>query len=744
MVNGGEVRSVLYNQEKLLAHLTTTFGDSDIVLKSLVGREAISELFEFKIVFSAKDSSLDLEKALGSSINIALKSESQERYIDGIVTEFSQGATENKNDVYVTEYSATIRPSLWLLTLDRNSLVFQNKTAIDIINQVLKDQGVTDIDDKTKSCGKVEREYCVQYAESSFNFISRLMEDEGIFYFFDHQKNKHSLVLADDSSAHAKPAGESKIGFLKSINDVFPLGKVFDASMTTAVNTGGYSLSDYNYTISETDLFSKLDTKWKGQMFYEYPGTFAKLKDGEDLSKLRAQLFEFNHCLFSASSTAANLTSGFLCEVTDHYVDKFNSEYVVYDMEHSYSFSNSSGFIYRNRFRAFEKGTEFRPPRKTPKPRIYGTQTAIVTCPSDEEIFRNEHCAVKVHFHWDQMGKNDDTDSCWVRVAQSLAGSSWGGVFIPRVGQEVVVTFIEGDPDRPLIVGCVYNDKYMPLYSDQEAMISSLKTVTFTDDSRFQEIRFNDEKDKEELFVRAQKDMTILIWDGNRSVTLQSDAGAIESTFHIVEGNHSFTDDKGNVSVLATEGDITVDDKKGNVTVTLDEGNCTVELKKGDLSITIKGGGVTEDVEKDYSIKVGGNLTMEVSGDISIKADGGIAIEAGKGITMKAGQDFAAEAGTAFSAKGGTDFKGEAGTAMTLKGGTDFNAESGTAMALKAGMNCDIAAQMNASLKGQMQVEIAGQLGAKVGGLQVEVAGQAMTKVSAPMIQIGGGMVQLG
>ncbi|MDR1236361.1 MAG: type VI secretion system tip protein VgrG, partial [Holosporaceae bacterium] len=668
------------------------------------------------------------------------------------ITEFSQGATANKSDEYTTEYYATIRPKLWLLTLDRNSLIFQEKTAIDIIKQVLDDLAISDVEDKTKSCGKVQREYCVQYSESSFAFISRLMEDEGIFYFFKHEKNKHTLVLADASSAHAKPpAGESKVEFFRGVNDVFPLGKVFDTKMTSAVNTGGYSSSDYNYTISQTDLFGKLDCKYKGEMYYEYPGTFSKLNEGQDLSKLRVELFEFNHCLLCASSTAANLTPGFLFTVAEHHVEKFNKEYVVYEVEHSYNFSASSGFIYRNRFRAFEKGVEFRPSRKTPKPRIYGNQTAVVTCPSGEEIFRNEHCSVKVHFHWDQAGKKDEKDSCWIRVAQVLAGSGWGGIFVPRIGQEVVVSFIEGDPDRPLIVGCVYNDKNMPAYTDKEAMKSSLKTVTFTDEAGFNELRFNDEKDKEEIYVHAQKDVyidikysrkteieesddTLDLFKGSRNITLQSKDGAIQHSLTVKEGN----------SLVMLE--------KGDSSVTLKEGNSTVTLEKGDRTITLGDGNISYDIK--------GNCTWKISGDLTIKVDGNISVESGKVITTKSGQDTKMEAGTAFSLKGGTDVKAESGTAFTIKGGTDVKAESGTAMAIKsgmamdiksgmamaikAGMNLDAAATMGMTLKANMMLEEQGQLGVKIAGLQVEVAGQAMAKISAPMITIGGGLLQLG
>jgi type VI secretion system secreted protein VgrG len=548
----------------------------------------------------------------------------------------------------------------------------------------LKDQGIKDVEDKTKTCGKVEREYCVQYAESSFNFISRLMEDEGIFYFFDHSQDKHTLVLADDANVYKKPSGESKVGFLKGANDVFPLGKVFNTNMTTALNTGGYSLSDYNYTISQTNLSSKLDTKWKGQMFYEYPGGFEKLKEGEDLSKLRVQLFEFNHQLFGAFSTAANLTPGFLFEVTDHHLDTFNKEYVVYDIEHSYDFSNSRGYIYRNQFRAFEKEVVFRPLRKTAKPRIYGTQTAVVTCPSGEEIFRNEHCCVKVHFHWDQIGKKDENDSCWIRVAQVLAGNGWGGVFVPRIGQEVVVTFIEGDPDRPLIVGCVYNDQYMPAYSDKESMKSSLKTVTYTDDSGFNEIRFDDEKDKEEIYVHAQKDVYVDIINSRKTEIEESD-----DTLDLFKGSRS----------------ITLQSKDGAA-------NHSLSIKEGDSSVTLEKGNMVYDITGDY--------TLTVSGDLTIKADGKISFKSGK------------------------DLATESGAAMTLKSGAALDVSSNAAMTLKSNAGLDMSSNAAMALKSNMTLEANGQISTKVAGTMVEISGTAMAKMSAPMITIGGGMLQLG
>jgi type VI secretion system secreted protein VgrG len=698
------------------------------------------------VVFAAKDNALDPEKAVGSSMNIAIKSDSQERYIDGIITEFSQGPTETQNDVFLTEYLVTLRPSLWLLTLDRNHLIFQNKTSIDIIKKILGDCGVKEMEDKTKSCGRVAREYCVQYGESSFNFVSRLMEDEGIFYFFKHSNNKHTLVLADSASVHEKMPKTPKVGFLNSSREIFPLGKIFKTSMTTRVQTGGYAGADYNYTISQTKLYGKLDSKWKGQTFYEYPGCFAKSNEGENLFKLRVQHFELERCLFNASSTAANMTAGFSFEVADHLVEKFNGEYVALAISHFLDFSASSGYVYRNTLSSFEKGTEFRPPRKTPKPRVYGTQTAIVTCPSGEEIFKNEHGCIKVFFHWDRVGKSADTNesSCWIRVAQLLAGSNWGGIFIPRVGQEVVVAFLEGDPDRPLVVGCVYNDQHMPEYSDKEAMKSAFKTVSYKDPDRFHEVRINDEKDKEELYVHASKDVYVNIVNSRKTEIEESD-----DTLDLFKGSRTITlkadgDNPGNHSLFLKKGDQIIELTKGNRTLTLKEGAETVVLENGDRSVTLKKGNQSYEITGDYSIKVSGNLKIKVDGNIDIESSGNTSMKAkgtfnaestgAMGLKTGPGSAFSTETGVG----GSFSLKSGAGGALSVESG------AGGGMTIKSGLNLEASSTVNMNLKANVMLEVNGTASCKLTGAMAEIMGQGMTKVSAPMITIGGGMLQLG
>lgn len=618
------MQDFLESSTGLLVELkASTIGDA--VVSYIHGIEALSELFEYRVTFASANRALDPESILGTIATLHFTSEKNSRFINGVITQFSQGTTALKDDIYVTEYSITIRPKLWLLTLDKNCKIFQNKSAMDIIKSVLSDSGVRDISDKTSSCGKGQREYCVQYNESSFNFISRLMEDEGIFYYFTHESSKHTLVLVDSSMKYEKIS--EKAQFIKAYNKALPLGKVFNTSLDSTMHSGGYALADYNYEISQTRLFSTLDSKWKGSKVYEYPGGFEKTGEGENLSKMRIQEIECVHLMLRGDSTIPSFTPGYSFSLTEHHADNFNKTYVLCRVEHTFQSAENGSFVYRNHFSAFPDGTEFRAPRKTPKPRVFGNQTAVVVCPSGKEIYRNEYCAVKVHFHWDLDGKTKDTDdsSCWIRVAQLMSGSGWGGIFVPRVGQEVVVSFLEGNPDRPLIVGCVYNDQYQPTYPDTDDKKTTFFSASYEDPSRFNEIRFDDTKDKEEIYVHAQKDINVDVDDSSVTTILHAKKGG--------PGNHSLTLKKGNMTTLLN---------KGNKTITLEKGNMTV--------------------------KVNGNYTLDVSGNITIKAGKNIKIEAGQTIVTNSTMDTTINSGMNLKALAMMNFMAQANVSLTAVG----------------------------------------------------------------------------
>ncbi|MBO4406004.1 MAG: type VI secretion system tip protein VgrG [Alphaproteobacteria bacterium] len=736
----------LQSQKDLVVNLFVSAIKGEVIVNNIRGAEALSELFEFQVNFSSADRELNAEKILGTNATIHFKSEEHERFIDGIITQFSQGTTSLKEDIYLTEYFFTMRPKLWLLSLDNNCKMFQNKSAMDIIKSVLKDNKISDISNKTSKCGSGSREYCVQYNESSFNFISRLMEDEGIFYYFDHEKGKHTLVITDSANSYRKLKKDAE--FIKTNHEICPLGKVFNISKNTFMNVGGYSLADYNYENSQAKLFSKLNTKWKGNTFYEYPGGFSKASEGEALSKLRVQEIESRHMLLQGDSTIPDFAPGATFNLKLHHAESFNDSYILYRVEHIFDRTEKNGFVYRNRFLALPKGTEFRAPRKTPKPKIYGNQTAAVVCPSGKEIYRNKHCCVKVHFHWDQEGKSKDTNdsSCWIRVAQLLSGSNWGAVYVPRVGQEVVVSFLEGDPDRPLIVGCVYNDQFMPPYSESQDKISTMKTVTFTDDSKYNEIRFNDEKEKEEIFVHAQKDMNIDIVESRKTKieekndTLDILNGSSITKLHSEKGKkgiHSLEIVKGDKSVLLKEGDSKYTMKKGNSTIELDNGNSSITLKKGNSEIILKKGNSSVKLQK-------GNQTIDINGDCTIKIKGNLKIKADKNITIQAGKELSLKSGTAMKAKAGTSFTAKAGTSAKIQSGTSFTCKAGTSMTIKSTMSMSIKANATMNIKSMGMLKAEGMALTNITGVAVQINGKGVSSFRAPMLTIGGGMISFG
>lgn len=724
----------LLSQKDLVVELSISELKDDVIVNSIRGSEAISELFEFYVNFSSANREINAEKILGSNVTLHFKSEKHERFINGIITQFSQGRTSLEKDIYHTEYFFTMRPKLWLLSLDSNCQIFQKKSTMEIIKNVLNEYKI----DVTESkCGNNSRTYCVQYNESSFNFISRLMEDEGIFYYFKHEKNKHTLIIRDSMDTNQKL--KEKAGFIKSNQEICPLGKVFNTSKNTFMNVGGYSAADYNYENSNTKLFNKLNTKWKGQtLFYEYPGGFSQAKDGEKLSKLRIQEIECKHMMLQGDSTIPDFSPGTTFELADHNAKSFNDSYILYKVEHIFDRTEKNGFVYRNRFWALPKGTEFRPPRKTHKPKIYGNQTAVVVCPSKQEIYRDKYCCIKVHFHWDQKGKSKDTNdsSCWIRVAQLMAGSNWGAVYVPRVGQEVVVSFLEGDPDKPLVVGCVYNDQFKPPYSESQDKISTMKTVTFTDDKGFNEIRFNDEKEKEEIFIHAQKDMKTDIVN-SRETKIEEDNDKLD----ILKGSRSV---KLHAKDNKKKADYSLELVKGNRSILLQEGNSSFVIKKGNSSVELQKGNQTVEIDGDCTIKISGNLKIEADKNISIEAGKEISIKSGTSIKADAERNITIKADASATFKATRNFSCESGASMKIKSSLSTDLKAGASMNISAGASMNIKSNtfMNIKCTGILNAEGTGA--ANLTGAAVQINGKGMSSFRAPMLTIGGGMISFG
>ncbi len=705
---------------------TSVFGDKLIVC-SFSGIEEISTLYTFNINFFSLDNSLSPEKAIGTNITIEILKESP-KFINGIISKFTKGISfEYRNEIF-THYIAEVRPHLWTLSLNNECKIFQEKSALDIIKDVLSKGGIKDVKYSVNKMGKVKREFCVQYNESDFHFISRLMEEEGIFYYFEHTKDKNTLVLSDSSSGYASDKNLSSLQFFRQPPKANLGAHIFSFKSTSFLGTDCYAATDYNFEISTTNLLNKASGKTKKYEFFEYPGLYSKKADGQKLADMVAQGLECDTIVSNGESTVPHFCPGYKMKMENHPDKNFNSEYLVCKVIHQFD-ALSDGEVYQNIFWNISAKAEFKPIRSTEKPRIYGTQTAVVTGPSGEEIYRDKFGRIKVHFYWDRYNKLDENSSCWIRVAQIWAGNNWGALYTPRIGQEVVINFENGNPDRPIVVGCVYNDKFMPPYPEKEPTKSTIKSASSKGEEGFNEIRFEDLKDKEEIYIHAQKDMnthiinqrTTLIQEsndlltlskGSRSIQINAEGdnpGNLSTTLQkgdistkIVEGNSFDELTKGNATTTLTEGNMTTTLKKGNASLTLSDGNLSTLLEKGNYDETLKNGdkkvnikgNKSVSINGNYSISVKGNLTIEVTGNIKLVAKQNINLE-GMNVTEKAKTNMTLEAGIAFSAKG-TTVAAEAKAAASLKG---------TATA---------------------------------------VEGKAACNVKAPMITVGGGMVQLG
>jgi type VI secretion system secreted protein VgrG len=617
--------------------LTTPLGPDALWLESLEGSEYLSEPFLFELSMLADQDTVDASALVGKPAHITLvDGDGNKRYIHGLLTRFSQNERR---------CTAELRPWLWMLSLTSDCRIFQNKTVPDILTAVFGDCGQTDYrNDLVLSYPTLD--YCVQFQETSFQFVSRLMEEAGIAYFFDHSESAHRLVMIDDPSKYPACPHADSLPFLPLPDDRDWLtdSRIGSADLSRRIATTKFQTDDYNFITPSTKLKATAGNgSWQ---IYEYPGRYNQKNDGDTVAKRRMEEIEALVKQLSGSSPVRHMTAGATFTMTKHPSDAFNGKYALYSVQHS-----ARRREYGNIFSAFPADLPFRPPRRTARPRIAGAQTAIVVGSSGQEIWTDQYGRVKVQFHWDQKGTKDENSSCWVRVAQNWAGTSWGAFALPRIGQEVVVSFLDGDPDRPLVTGCVYNgDNPVPYALPDEQTKTTLKSNSSQGGAGFNEIRFEDKKDSEQLFVQAQKDLSIKVLH-DRTETVDHD------------------------DTITVKNDRKLTVSEGNATFTVSKGNETHSVE-GTRSLTVTKA-ETHSNKADFSQDVAGNFTLQVTGNITIKASGAITIEAGTSLTVKAGMGLTAQAGTSLSLSGGTTMELKASATGTVDGGGLFNVKGG-------------------------------------------------------------------
>ena len=607
-------------QTNRFASVTTPLGPDTLLFSRMSGYEEMSRLFEYEVDLLVDNKGLGsivtagfpTNKVLGEAMTVALSLPSGgTRYYHGQVTQFRHhGALD---DCFL--YRAVLRPWLWFLTRTSNCRIFQELSVPDIIKKVFSANGFSDFKLELTNTYK-PRNYCVQYRETDFNFVSRLMECEGIFYFFEHEKNKHTLVIADSVNTYQTIAGYETIPYFPPENT----GRrkqdhIFEWHMSHEVQSSTYVLNDYDFEKPKSNLVAKFTEKKahshaEGE-HYDYPGNYLESSTGETYANIRLDELQTDYEVIEGSGDAMGLTTGMLFTLKDHYITPENTKHIVIFakfliVSNQYRTGSDEESYYECHFKAIRATQQFRPQRLTPAPFVQGPQTAIVVGKDGEEIWTDKYGRIKVKFHWDRDDKMNETSSCWIRVAYPVAGKNWGWVSLPRISQEVVVSFLEGNPDRPLITGSVYNAGQMPPYElpanqTQSGIKSHSSKGGF--DTNFNEIRFEDKKGEEQVFIHAERNQDIRVknsefeWIGNeRHLIIKKDL------FEQIDGDHHAT----------VKGDRN-------------------EKVNGTLSIN---------ADQDLQEKVGMKHALDAGTEIHLKAGMNVVIEAGMSITLKAGGGF--------------------------------------------------------------------------------------------------------
>ena len=533
-----------YTQADRPMAVFTTLGADRLLLTGVTGHESISQLFRFQLELVAEiGAEIPFDRLIGQSITARLQlPDGNSRYFNGLVNRFTQGA---RDDSFV-RFRAEIVPQIWLLTKKVRCRIFQHIVVPDILRHVFSGLQVN----YELSATYHPRDYCVQYRESDFNFASRIMEEEGIYYFFKHSEGRHEMVVTDAASQHPTVPGESAALYEELRGSVHEDRRITAWEKSQELRSGEYSLSDYCFEMPATDLqchekpiasipvgkaTHKLTLAGNDQLeIYDHPGGYAKRFDGIDRHgaarpadlkhvfedrdrtvKIRMEEEQAGSLKIEGAGDCGQFAAGHKFTLKGHFDG--DGQYLLTRVEHNarqsgYRSDEVNEFEYCNRFTCIPAALRYRPGREAPKPVIASVQTATVVGPPGEEIFCDPYGRVKVHFHWDRDGKKDADSSCWLRVAQIWAGKRWGAFFWPRIGHEVVVAFEDGDPDQPLIVGSVYNaDNMPPLALPGTNMFCGIKSASVRGkaNENFNSIVFVDLKDQEHLALQSERHMVL-------------------------------------------------------------------------------------------------------------------------------------------------------------------------------------------------------------------------------------------
>ena len=654
-----------YTQTTRLCSVDTPLGPDALLLQGLDGQEGISTPFEFALDLLSEDPGITAEAVLGQATCARIElADGSDRFFHGLVAEFEQGGC----DARFTSYRLVLRPWLWCLTLRTDCRIFQEKDVPTIVEEVFTKAGFTDFELRLSGAYK-PRVFCVQYRESDFDFVSRLLEEEGIFYFFEHSRSEHRLILADAPSAIKPCPNEPDAGFRGSDGGTHQRDEITVWRHRRELHTGKCSLKDYFFEDPSNPLDAKAPTaaaignNSRFEAYDHHPGEYESSGDGDAIAKVRMTEQETAGVRVLGRGSCRDFVSGHRFTLKEHFrPDMTDRPYVITTVRHRLrqpsplDSDDGAQTTYENDFTCFPANQRYCPPRITPRPRVEGPQTAVVVGPGGEEIYVDEYGRIKVQFHWDREGKKDQNSSCWVRVSQMWAGKKWGALAHPRIDDEVIVEFLEGDPDKPIITGCVYNKQRMPPYSlPANKTQTGIKTRSSKDGSpsNFNELRFEDKIGEEELYIQAEKDKNVLV-KNDRSEKVGHD--------ETIEIGNDRTETVGNDETIKIGHDRR-EEVANNEAIKIGHDRCREVVNNEAIKI---GNDRFETVGNNETIEIANNREHKIGCDDSLEVGGSQSLEVSSDREITVGTSSSLAAGTTVSVVAGTTIKIQAGTKIEL------------------------------------------------------------------------------
>lgn len=708
-----------------------------LTFRRLTGQESVGDMGVLRVELLSTEAKVDHKQLLGQYCSVKFSTAGDSRYLGGVVSRFvRQGRSEGRDEDGLYAYFAELRPWLWLLTRRINCRIFENQSVVDVIEAVLGEYSFATHENRLTETYSA-REYCVQYRESDADFLVRLMEETGIYYFFQHAADHQTLILADSLSAHAPVPSYASVPFLEATNDVSRAEEVLTHwGVGWDVVSAAFAQTDYNFKTPAANLATnsrRSDQSWASKLeVFEYPGSYADASSGETLAKRSLESGQTDFQRYEGKGTSRGLAPGALVTLSGNPLDDDSQEYLILSVEHdistnSFRAGDDGEWLYECQLTAMPSEVPFRQRRIHSAARIDGPQTAVVVADqADTEIWTDQYGRIKVAFFWDRRDPNDQRVSCWLRVSQGWAGKNWGQWQLPRVGQEVIVSFLEGNPDRPIVTGCVYNAGQMPpdeLPAKQTRTVFRTRSTPKGATDNFHELTFEDQKDAEQIYLHSERDFlrevenddtlkvgfdkqspgnqsisifnnrTIAVGDkdaddgsqsvtifNNDSLTVGNETASDGSQTVTIWNNRSVTVQKGDDSLDILTGDREVTLGQGDEVTTIDEGDRETTLKEGNDTLTLNAGNRKVTLTK-------GNYTLSLSaGDVSIQASAGsIKLEALQGIELTCGGNSVKISPSGVQITG-MQVQVKADSSLTLEGGAMLEAKGGGMATIKGAL----------------------------------------------------------